>query len=306
MSTTLRLIAAVNLFVSFNGLLLGQSAPLTISPQSLPFGAVGSSYSAQLSANGTGNYQWSVSQGSLPPGLSIGTSSGTITGTPTAGGSYPFTVMVLDTQTQQTASKSYTVGIMYITNSSPLPSGTTSTSYSVTFSAADGPAGNYNWSIDTTPPGLSLGASSGTLSGTPTTSGTFNFNITVTESAPPGVAAFPTLSTSKAFSLTIQSATGSGLTLSPSSLPFGALGSGYSTQLRANGSGSYRWAVTQGSLPPGLSLGGANGTISGTASAGGTYPFVVTVTDLRSQQGGSAGFTIGVLNISNSSPLPKW
>src|SRR6202030_630053 len=124
MSTTLRLIAAVNLFVSFNGLLLGQSAPLTISPQSLPFGAVGSSYSAQLSANGTGNYQWSVSQGSLPPGLSIGTSSGTITGTPTAGGSYPFTVMVLDTQTQQTASKSYTVGIMYITNSSPLPSGT--------------------------------------------------------------------------------------------------------------------------------------------------------------------------------------
>jgi uncharacterized protein (TIGR03437 family) len=306
MSTTLRLVAAVNLFVSFTGLLLGQFAPPTISPPSLPDGALGSSYNAQLTAsNGSGNYQWSVSQGSLPPGLSLGPTNGTITGTPTTGGSYPFTVMVQDTQTQQTASKSYTVGIMYITNSSPLPSGTTSTSYSVTFNTADGPAGNYNWSIDTTPPGLSLSPATGTLSGTPTTSGTFNFNITVTESAPPSNLAFPTLTTSKAFSLTIQPPTGSGLTISPSSLPFGAFGSGYSAQLRTNGSGSYRWAVTQGSLPPGLSLGGANGTISGTASAGGTYPFVVTVTDLRSQQGGSAGFTIGILNISNSSPLPS-
>jgi uncharacterized protein (TIGR03437 family) len=303
-STTLRLIVTANLFVSFTGLLLAQSA-LIISPQSLPYGAVGSSYSAQLSANGSGNYQWSVSQGSLPPGLSLGPTSGTIAGTPTTGGSYPFTVMVLDTQTQQTASKTYTVGIMYITNSSPLPSATTSMSYSVTFNAADGPAGNYNWSIDTTPPGLMLGATTGTLSGTPTTSGTFNFNITVTESAPPGVAAFPTLSTSKAFSLIIQPATGSGLTISPSSLPFGALGSSYSAQLRANGSGFYRWAVTQGSLPPGLSLGGANGTMSGTTSAGGTYPFVVTVTDLRTEQVGSAGFAIGILNISNSSPLPS-
>jgi uncharacterized protein (TIGR03437 family) len=306
MSTTLRLVAAVNLFVSFTGLLLGQFAPPTISPPSLPDGALGSSYNAQLTAsNGSGNYQWSVSQGSLPPGLSLGPTNGTITGTPTTGGSYPFTAMVQDTQTQQAASKSYTVGIMYITNSSPLPSGTTSTSYSVTFNTADGPAGNYNWSIDATPPGLSLSPATGTLSGTPTTSGTFNFNITVTESAPPSNLAFPTLTTSKAFSLTIQPPTGSGLTISPSSLPFGAFGSGYSAQLRANGSGSYRWAVTQGTLPPGLSLGGANGTISGTASAGGTYPFVVTVTDLRSQQGGSAGFTIGILNISNSSPLPS-
>src|SRR5580693_1852737 len=136
MSTTLRLVAAVNLFVSFTGLLLGQFAPPTISPPSLPDGALGSSYNAQLTAsNGSGNYQWSVSQGSLPPGLSLGPTNGTITGTPTTGGSYPFTVMVQDTQTQQTASKSYTVGIMYITNSSPLPSGTTSTSYSVTFNA---------------------------------------------------------------------------------------------------------------------------------------------------------------------------
>src|SRR5690349_15458068 len=71
------------------------------------------------------------------------------------------------------------------------------------------------------------------------------------------------------------------LTISPSSLPFGALGSGYSAQLSANGSGAYQWSVTQGNLPPGLALGASSGTISGTASSGGTYPFVVKVMDLR-------------------------
>ncbi len=292
--------------LSFSSLLIGQFAPITISPSSLPDGALGSSYTAQLTANnGSGNYQWSVSQGSLPPGLSLGQSSGTITGTPNAGGSYPFTIMVLDNRSQQTASANYTVGILNISNSSPLPGGTTGTPYSVTFNAADGPNGNYTWSIRVAPPGLNLNSSTGTLSGTPTTSGTFTFTVTVTLTPPPSTASFPSLSTSKAFSLTIQAPPPpSSLTISPQSLPFGALNSTYSAQLSANGSGSYQWSISQGSLPPGLTLGPTTGIISGTASGGGTFPFVVSVTDTSSQATGSAGYTIGILNISNSSPLP--
>ena len=311
MSLPLR-IAAVSLFVFGTCLLWAQRGPLgslpqlTISPQSLPDGALGKSYSAQLTANGSGSYQWSVSQGSLPPGLTLGTSSGSISGTPSVGGTYQFGVMVMDLRSQQSASASYTVGILNISTSSPLPGGTTGSAYSVTFTASDAPKGyNLSWSISAAPPGLSLGATSGTLSGTPSSAGTYNFNVTVTASAPPSTASFPSLSTTKPFSLTIQTPTASGLTISPKSLPFGALGSTYSAQLSANGSGSYRWSVTQGSLPPGLSLGATSGTISGVASGGGTYPFVVGVADLRSQQGGSAGYTIGILNISNSSPLPS-
>ena len=304
--TTLLRFAAVNLLLSLPGVLWGQFPPLTISPNSLPYGALGKNYVAQLTANGSGSYQWSVSQGSLPPGLTLDSFKGTISGVPNTGGTYSFTVTVLDTQTRQMASAKYTVGILNITNTSPLPSGNTSSNYSVTFNSSDGPGGySYSWAIDTTPPGLNLNANTGTLSGTPTAAGTYNFNITVTGSAPAGIAASPTLSTSKAFSLTIQPPAGSGLTISPSSLPFGAVGSGYSAQLRANGSGSYQWSVTQGNLPPGLSLGASSGAISGTASGGGTYPFVVSVMDLKSQQGGSAGFTIGILNISNPSPLPS-
>src|SRR5260370_14378784 len=153
-TTLLRHIVFVNVFVSFTGFLLGQAAPgLTISPQSLPYGALGSSYNAQLTANGSGFYQWSVSQGSLPPGLSLGSSSGTITGTPSTGGTYQLVIAVIDRRTQQTGSASYTVGILNISNSSPLPSGTTSTPYSVTFNVSDGPPGNYVCSIHTPPPG---------------------------------------------------------------------------------------------------------------------------------------------------------
>ena len=316
MTTFLRF-AAVHLLISLAGVLWGQPAPsprpygafppLTISPSSLPYGALGKNYNAQLTANGSGSYQWSISQGSLPPGLNLDSFKGNIAGVPNAGGTYSFTVTVVDTQTGQMASANYTVGILNITNTSPLPSGSTSSPYSVTFNASDAPSGySYSWAIDTTPPGLNLNQGTGTLSGTPTSAGTFNFNITVTAGSVSNIAAPPPpLSTSKAFSLTIQPPAGSGLTISPSSLPFGAVGRGYSAQLRANGSGSYQWSVTQGNLPPGLALGASSGAISGTASGGGTYPFVVSVMDLKSQQGGSAGFTIGILNISNPSPLPS-
>src|SRR5437660_1207759 len=90
----------------------GALPPLTISPSSLPYGALGKNYNAQLTANGSGSYQWSVSQGSLPPGLNLDSFKGTITGVPNTGGTYSFTVTVLDTQTQQMASAKYTVGIL--------------------------------------------------------------------------------------------------------------------------------------------------------------------------------------------------
>src|SRR5579864_1683757 len=129
MSVLFRGALSVSLFVSLAGLLTGQGGGgLSISPQSLPYGALGSNYNAQLTAtNGSGSYQWSVSQGSLPPGLTLDPNKGTISGTPNTGGTYQFTVKVQDTQTGQAASQAYTVGILNITNTSPLPGGTTST-----------------------------------------------------------------------------------------------------------------------------------------------------------------------------------
>src|SRR5438552_1165340 len=70
--------------------------PLQVASSQLPGGTAGSAYSATLSASGgTSPYSWSVSSGTLPTGLSL-SSSGTLSGTPTVAGAFPFTVAVKD------------------------------------------------------------------------------------------------------------------------------------------------------------------------------------------------------------------
>ena len=90
--TPLRFLGAVCHFSTINA---GPEAPLTILTTALPDGTLGSSYSSTLEANGgVGNYQWSLSAGQLPPGLSLGP-TGSITGTPTAAGTFTFTAKVV-------------------------------------------------------------------------------------------------------------------------------------------------------------------------------------------------------------------
>ena len=77
----------------------------------LPDGTVSTAYSQQLEASGGfGTYTWSLVSGSLPPGLGALPASGLISGTPTAAGTYPFTVQVDDGST--TASKELSITIV--------------------------------------------------------------------------------------------------------------------------------------------------------------------------------------------------
>jgi hypothetical protein len=82
-------------------------APISIDTSALPQTRLGSSYKAMLSAAGAwGSYSWSLSSGSLPPGLSLNTQTGEISGTPTAAGTSTFTVAVTGTGAPaQTASQ---------------------------------------------------------------------------------------------------------------------------------------------------------------------------------------------------------
>ena len=62
-----------------------------------PGGEAGVSYSNQLTVTGgTGPYAWSVSAGTLPPGITLGATTGVLSGTPTTAGTYSFTVKVTD------------------------------------------------------------------------------------------------------------------------------------------------------------------------------------------------------------------
>lgn len=71
---------------------------------------------------------------------------------------------------------------------------------------------------------------------------------------------------------------------SPKPIPAGQSGAPYNLQLSArNGVAPYKWEITEGPLPPGLTL-GANGLISGTPTAAGTYSVTVRVTDATKNQ----------------------
>src|SRR5580658_1001121 len=120
------------------GALLAQGP--TIVTTTLPSGAVGSSYSATVTASGgTTPYHWTAA-GAVPPGLIL-LSSGVLSGTPTTAGTYSFAVTVTDVN-QLSASQSFSVvitgGVFLITSPNPLPSATIGIAYSVTLTASGG------------------------------------------------------------------------------------------------------------------------------------------------------------------------
>jgi len=243
-------------------------ARLAITTTSLPNGTVGSAYSARLAAaGGRTRYTWAVTVGSLPAGLLLNSSTGDITGTPTTARTYDFTAQVTDAD-KTTAARAFTVTIgaaLAITTASPLATGMVGVAYSQPLAATGGTT-PYSWSIsaDALPPGLSISTSTGAITGTPTAPGTFSFTAQVTDT--------------KALTLRINPAALLIITASP--LPGGTVGVSYSQKLLAfGGVQPYTWSVSVGSLPPGLSLLGSTGDVTGTPTAAGTYNFTAQVTD---------------------------
>ncbi len=92
--------------------------PPVISTASLSSGVIGSAYSDSLSAiEGNGTYSnWRLSAGSLPPGTTLDSSTGSITGTPTTAGTYSVTFLV-DSGAQTSASKTLSIIISKIAQS---------------------------------------------------------------------------------------------------------------------------------------------------------------------------------------------
>ncbi len=267
---TVRWTQRVSAIALFGAWVLSAAPPLRIGPASLPNGTAGTPYNQTFTVTGgSPPYIWSVSNGSLPAGLSL-SQGGAITGTPTAAGTSQFTIQV--NAGTDSATKDYSITIadppLNIT-SGPLPNGTVGTAYNQALSASGG-SGGYTWSLMTgsLPAGLTLSAT-GTISGTPTTAGSSNFTVRVTDSSQ-GTANKP---------LSIMVAAPPPLTITTTSLPNGTFGTAYSQALTATGgTGGYTWSVTSGSLPAGLSL-SAGGTIAGTPSAAGTANFTVQVKD---------------------------
>ena len=255
-------------------------ATLDITPGVLGDAAAGLSYQAVLSASGgTAPYSFSLNTGStLPPGMNL-SSNGSFTGTPSAAGQYTFTLKVTD-GLSQTATRTFAfkVTLNSVLVQGSLAAGTYGVAYSAGFDASGG-ALPYTYTVTSgaLPAGITL-SSSGSLSGTPTTFGTFTFWVNAVDKYG-ATGTYP-------FTLVIAPPS---IVMTPDDLFAATSGLFYSVTMAASGGlGAYTYAVSTGALPAGLVL-SANGTLSGIPNAApGLYSFTVTATDAYGATGSKA------------------
>ena len=265
-------------FSTTNSYTLSVAAPvISMTPATLPAAIVATAYSRQLTASGgVGPYAYTVSSGSLPAGLAL-SSSGLLSGTPTAAGSFTLTVQAEDAHLF-TGTQSYTLTVASASVSltpATLPNPTAESAYTATLTATGGTA-PYSYSVasGTLPAGLSLNVATGLLSGTTNVAGSFTFSLRASDSSTGTGAPF---SATNSYTVTIAPPA---MSLTPSSLAAIRAGDAYSQQFTATGGvAPYAYSVSSGALPAGLVLDAASGLLSGTPTAFGSFAFTIRAAD---------------------------
>jgi hypothetical protein len=264
---------------------------IVVSPASLPIAAAAVAYNQSFSAaGGNGSYTFSLASGSVPAGLNL--VGATLSGTPLESGSFTFEIAATDQTTPAgSGTLSYTLTVAppsIVVSPTLLPSGTAASAYSQTISATGG-NGTYSYAVTggALPAGLTLDSGSGVLSGTPTASGTFTFDITATDQTSPAG------SGSRNYTLAIAVPN---ITVAPTAVSGATAGAAYSQSFSGSGgNGSYTFAMTAGTLPTGLGFDAGTATVSGTPLASGSFTFDITATDQTTPAGsGSRSYTLNV------------
>ena len=252
-------------------------APLSFSaPDPLPEGLYRQTYDYYFTAaGGSGVYKYTLESGALPAGITLG-SGGRLFGDPNEFGSFPIRVKAEELSATPSAltvdtTLNITLAALQLVNVNPVK-GTEGKAYSYAIPATGGD-GNYIYTKVTglLPPGSSL-ASNGMITGTPSASGTYSFDVRLSDGA--GSAAVER-------TCTILIVPPLKL-LTNSALPDGTKnGSSYSTAITVDGGDrNYTFTITSGSLPNNLSLDPKTGVISGsTANGNQSNTFYVTVID---------------------------
>lgn len=244
------------------------SSVLTINnASSLPTAVRNAAYSQTLEATGgTLPLAWSVSSGSLPDGILLNSSTGELSGMATTVGTYTFTIEVND-NASLVASKQLSLVVAnselaILTQS--LADAVVDQEYNVTL-MADGGTAPYAWSLTggSLPVHLALGTD-GIIRGTPTSTGTHNFQVTVLDQSGQR--------TEKSYSLV----TGYTPTIEGNSvLAPGVRNLLYTHQFVIPDGRTYTWSVSNGALPVGMTL-SSSGKLRGTSRAAGTFTFTIT------------------------------
>ena len=237
----------------------------------------GSPFSYQITAN---NLPASFAATGLPAGLGINTTTGLISGTPTAVASTTAMITVSATNASGTGNLVVAISISAsapVVSSAATAAGTVGQAFSYQITASNFPT---SFSATGLPPGLSVNTATGLISGTPTTLGSFNAAVTANNGA--GSANQVVVITIALLAPAITSAATASGTVQQS----------FSYQIVAS-NGPTSFAAT--SLPAGLTINPATGLISGTPSAAGAFTVSLSATNVTGTATLAAVFTIANL-----------
>ncbi len=244
-------------------------------------------------SGGAPPFTFAISSGALPGGLTLA-ADGTLSGTPTAVGTFPFTVTATDSaQPAATGWRQFTITIdtpapVLIDSGQTPPAGVHGTPYGFAFTATGGylPLG---WTVTAgiLPPGLALNPD-GSVSGTPTAASStpFAFTVTVTDNSTPAP-----VTNSVAYTIAISEPVAPTIVNTPP--PTATVGSPYSFRFLAlDGLAPLVW--TPPTAPMGGLAVGLDGILNGTPSTAGIFPITLTVTDELNQSSPATPFTVRI------------
>ena len=259
-------------------------------------GYVGEEYELEIETeegSGCTPHVWfEIKNGSLPQGLTM-TRAGVVSGVPTGGpGLSRFWVWThdltaaqggpawctFDDQSEREFSIPIDAGLAIVDES--LAPATLGQPYTETLAAREvltvspdtGAEVQAAWTLQSgaLPPGVTL-STSGVLTGTPTTEGSYQFVLKAQKGA---------TSDTETYTLGVRQPVVVRSPFVSVGRPSAEVGIRFGTSVTATGgSGSYTWSIASGALPAGFALDAARGTISGTPQTAGAFPFALTATD---------------------------